>query len=420
MKKIKSIVALVLVCSLLFAFSACGGDKTYSVTVKDALGNPYKGVVVNFMQDGKNVAMQACDENGIATKKLAKGEYTISLSFTGTGVEYYYDENQTVTANKNEIDLIVAYKLSGETKNILVPREEDRDELLKTYDSFDVYYVSAGCTYVELSNEHRNFFLFTPKEAGNYEFSIIGDANVQFGNYGSPSFVQLDNISEVTDNKFTESINAGMLGSSSDGGAVTYVLGIDALDANATNCILAINRIGDPIKTFVDEPWTVYQSTTDIAKYTLPAGVQIKEFDLTASTDTYKLVYNEDEGFYHLNTANGPLVLVRLTENSDYIDCFKKITDSSHVMKYFFDDNGDFVKKESYSECLLNYIECVDETEGVYPLDEDLKYIIQQFGDYQGWWDINSMGYIFKTPAGTNDSSINADIAWLLMCCYVG
>lgn len=408
MKKIKSIVALVLVCSLLFAFSACGGDKTYSVTVKDALGNPYKGVVVNFMQDGKNVAMQACDENGTATKKLAKGEYTISLSFTGSDVEYYYDETQTVTASKNEIDLIVAYKTSDESQTIYVAGDE-----------FDAYDVLAGCTYLELSNEHRNYFLFTPTEAGNYEFSVIGDAKVQLGHYGSPSFVQSNNVADVADNKFTDSVSTSMIGTG-EGGTVAYVLGIDALDADAKNCTLAINRIGDPIKTLADEPWTVYKATDDIAKYTLPAGAQIKEFDLTASTDTYKLVYNEDEGFYHLNSANGPLVLVRLTENSDYIDCFETIIDASRVMKYFFDDNGDFVKKESYSECLLNYIECVDETEGVYPLTEDLKYIIQQYGGYQGWWDIDGVGYIFKTAAGSNDPSINPDVAWLLMCCYVG
>ena len=93
--------------------------------------------------------------------------------------------------------------------------------------------------------------------------------------------------------------------------------------------------------------------------------------------------------------------------------------DRSGVTKYFFDENDEFVKKESYSECLLEYIEYVDEAEGVYPLTEDLKYIIQQRGGYVGWWDIESSGYIFKDAAGNNDATINAEIAWLLMCCYI-
>ena len=408
MKKIKGVVAIILVVCMLATLTACGGNKTYKVAVKDALGNPYtSGVVVNFMQNGEKVGMQACDENGVATKKLPKGEYTVSLSFTDSEAEYYYDENTKITASENEIDLVLAYKTSEEPTILYVGSEE-----------LEAYAVSVGCTYVELSNEHRNYFLFTPKEAGNYEFSVIGDVKTEIGYYGAPHFVQSNNVAEVVNNKFTVSVSASMIGTG-DSGTSTYVIGIDALDADSKNCVLAINRLGDAIKTLADEPWTIYQKTIDLTEYTLPAGAQIKEFDLTASTDTYKFVFNENDGFYHLNSVNGPLVLVRLAEDCDYIACFETMLDRSGVTKYFFDENDEFVKKESYSECLLEYIEYVDEAEGVYPLTEDLKYIIQQRGGYVGWWDIESSGYIFKDAAGNNDATINAEIAWLLMCCYI-
>ncbi len=407
MKKFKGFIAIILVVCMLAGFTACGGEKTYKVTVKDALGNPYtSGVVVNFMQNGEKVGMQACDENGVATKKLPKGEYTVSLSFTDSETEYYYDESTKVTASENEIDLILAYKTS-EPITLYVGSNE-----LEAYD------VSVGCTYVELTNENRNYFLFTPKEAGNYEFSIIGDAKTEIGYYGAPHFVQSNNVAEVVNNKFTVSVSASMIGTG-ESGTSTYVIGVDALDADSKNCILAINRLGDAIKTLADEPWTIYKKTAELSQYTLPAGAQIKEFDLTASTDTYKFVFNEKDGFYHLNSENGPLVLVRLAEDCDYIACFQTMLDRSGVTKYFFDENDEFVKKESYSECLLEYIEYVDEAEGVYPLTEDLKYIIQQRGGYVGWWDIESSGYIFKDAAGNNDATINAEIAWLLMCCYI-
>lgn len=407
MKKIKSIIAIILVICMLVSFTACGGEKTYKVAVKDALGNPYtSGVVVTFMQNGEKVGMQACDENGVATKKLPKGEYTVSLSFTDSETEYYYDENTTVTASNNEIDLILAYKTS-EPSTLYVGENE-----------FDVYPVGAGCTYVELTNENRNYFLFTPTQAGNYEFSIVGDAKTQIGYYGAPHYVQSNSAVEVVDNKFTISINAGMIGTG-DGGTSTYVIGVDALDADAKDCILAINRLGDPIKTIEDEPWTIYQKTVELSEYTLPAGKEIKEFDLTATTGAYKFVFNKNDGFYHLNSENGPLVLVRLAEDCDYIACFQTMLDRSGVSKYFFDEEGKFLKKESYSECLFEYLEYVDESEGVYPLTEDLKYIIQQRGDYAGWWDIENAGYIFKDAAGNNDGTINAEIAWLLMCCYI-
>ncbi len=408
MKKFKSILAIILIFCMLFSFTACGGDKTYKISVKDALGNPYtSGVVVEFMQNGNKVGMQACDENGVATKKLPKGEYTISLSFTDSDVEFYYDENTTVTASQNEIDVILAYKTSEKPTMLYIGSSE-----------FEAYDVTVGCTYVELTNENRNYFLFTPKEAGTYEFSVIGDVKTAIGYYGAPHFVQENSAAEVVDNKFTVSVSASMIGTG-DSGTSVYVIGIDALDADSKNCILAINRLGDAIKTLADEPWTIYEKTAELSEYTLPAGKELKEFDLTASTDTYKFVFNKVDGFYHLNSENGPLVLVRLAEDCDYIACFKTILDRSGVSKYFFDDKGEFVKKESYSECLLEYIEYVDEVEGVYPLTEDLKYIIQQRGEYVGWWNIESNGYIFKDVAGNNDPSINPEIAWLLMCCYI-
>ncbi|MBR5279236.1 MAG: hypothetical protein IKU23_08285, partial [Clostridia bacterium] len=122
--------------------------------------------------------------------------------------------------------------------------------------------------------------------------------------------------------------------------------------------------------------------------------------------------------FYHLNSADGPIVLVRLTEDSDYIACFYNILDRSGVSRYFYDNDGNFTKKVSYDKCLLEYIDCADETEGVYPLTEDLKHIIQNRGEYVGWWNPQSSGYIFKDERGINDLSINTEIAWLLMCCY--
>lgn len=67
----------------------------------------------------------------------------------------------------------------------------------------------------------------------------------------------------------------------------------------------------------------------------------------------------------------------------------------------------------------MKYIEYVDEDEGVYPLTEDLKYIIQSRGEYVGWWDIDSNGYIFKDLNGNKIKDINPDIAWLMMCCYI-
>ncbi len=398
-------VLLTVVVSMSLLMTGCGGDKEYTVAVKDALGNPYtSGVVVRFMQDGQQIAMQACNEEGVAVKTLPKGEYAIELSFTDSEAEYHYDPSLTVTAKKPSVDAILAKTVSGEPQVLTVGGEE-----------YDAYAVATGCTFIRTEAGKRSYVLFAPTQAGMYEFSVTEGTDAVLGYYGAPHFVQENSMAETVDGKFSISVKASMIGTG-DGGTSVYVIGVD----NASEgCVIGIQRTGDPEKTIEDEPWTVYQATASLSKYSLPAGAKLGEFDLTAATDTYKMVLNEQDGFYHLKDANGPLVLVRLAEDCDYIACFKTMLDRSGVSKYFFDENESFVKKESYSECLLEYIKYVDEAEGVYPLTEDLKYIIQQRGDYVGWWDIEGSGYIFKDVNGNNDPGINAEIAWLLMCCYL-
>ncbi len=387
-------------------------DATYSVTVVDALGKPYTtGVIVRYMQNGEQVAMQAVDAQGVAKKTLPKGDYTVELMFTDSEASYYYDKTDlTLSATKCELQVELSRTLGNEAQTIFAPTSATGESKECT-----AYLVTTGGTYVTLSEEGRTYFLFKPTEAGTYEFSVKGES-VQIGYYGSPHFVQALNVADVTDNKFTLSISASMIGTG-DAGTSVYVIGVET--AGAKDCILTIERTGNAAHTIEDEPWMIYKTTATLSKFTLGADAKISEFDLTASTDRYNLVYNETDGFYHLDSAEGPLVLVRLSVDSKYLACFKNILDRSGVSRYFYKEGGSFDKKESYSECLLEYIEYADETHGVYPLTEDLKYIIQQRGDYVGWWNVDSSGYLFLDEAGNPIPGINADIAWLLMCCYV-
>lgn len=413
MKSLKRFISVLLISSITLVFmflTACssGDDITYKITVKDALGNPYTtGVIVQFMQGGKQVAIQNVDDKGVATKKLEGGKYDIALKFADDSFEGYYDSDLQVTSSENEIDAVLAYKITSEPQSLYVNSGDT-----------DAYSINAGCTYAELKAGKRNYFLFAPTQAGNYEFSVPGNEDTAIGYYGATHFVQETSAVEVIDNKFTISVSESMIGTG-EGGTSVLVIGVDLLSDSDSNCIIAINRLGDAIKTIEDEPWDVYEKTAKLDTYKLPAGAEIKEFDLTASTDKYNIVLNDKDGFYHLDSEDGPLVLVRLCEDCQYINCFESMLDRSAVVKYFFDDNGDFIKREDYTQCLLEYIEFADEKEGVYPLTEDLKYIIQQRGEYAQWWDFESSNFRFQDASGNNMPEINTEIAWLLMCCYI-
>ncbi|MBQ3196099.1 MAG: hypothetical protein IJB65_06495 [Clostridia bacterium] len=379
-------------------------ETEYAVTVKAPDGNPCtSGVVVKFMQNGEQVSMQVPNSNGVASKMLPTGEYTVELAFTGD--EYFYAQTDlTLDGHDNTLTIDLCNSLSGEPFVLYVAGDE-----------FNAYDVSAGQTLVSLS-AGMNYFVFTPTVAGTYAFKPSA-ANAQIGYHGSPHFVQSNNVGDVINNTLTVSVSASGI-STAGAGTTQLVIGINVAEATE-NCVLTITRTGEAQPTIEDIPWDIYQTTASLSPYTAPTGANLVNFDLKAAT-AYNLVYNENDGFYHLNSADGPLVLVRLTEDPEYMACFKTILDRSGVNKYTFDENGACIKKESFDSCLLEYIECADENSGVYPLTKDLEHIIKERGDYVGWWNTDSSGYIFRDRNGNPDLNINVENAWLFMCCYIG
>lgn len=424
MKNINRMKAILLAALMLFSvmlFAACGGEggstaggkAAYKVTVTDAVGNPYtSGMVVKFMQNGVQAGMQVLGENGEAVKELDKGDYTVELQFTDAEAAYTVDTTDlSLSAEKTELTVVLTRGLSEETRDLVVGDK-----------TFAAHYVSVGSTKVVLNEEGRTYFLFAPTEDGLYEFSVSG-SNAALGYYGAPHFVQENSAVEIVDNKFSMSIRDSMLGDAGSTGSFVLVIGLDAAEGDTT---LNIQRVGEPAWSIEDEPWITYQPTVELAPYTLPAGTQLQKFDLTAATDRYNLVLNETDGFYHLDSADGPLVLVRLGkegDKTDYLDPFERILEESGVCRYFFEGDGsvtqeNFVKKERYEECLLAYIENMDEANGVYPLTEDLKYIIQNRGIQSGWWDPQGSLYLFVNENGEAIPGINNEISWLFMCRY--
>lgn len=401
----KKLIALILALACCAAvLSGCGeaAEPTYKVRIVDAMGNPYtSGVVVKFMQNGTQAGMQVVNAEGVAEKVLPKGDYTVQLQFTDSDVDYVYDQSALDMGGKTELEIVLSYGLGEKSQSLFVT---DRD--------YEAFYVNVGGTAIELNKEKMSYFLFAPTEAGTYEFSLEG-SDAAIGYYGAPHFVQSTSAAEVVDNKFTMSIRQDMIGTGNTGTTV-LVVGVAAGEGNA---VLCIERIGDPQWTVEDEPWTTYEIVGPMTAYT-HNGAALTDFDLKA--DSYTLVLGED-GFYHKDTATGPLVLVRLGKNSGgskYLDDFQTILEHSGVSRYFYDDNGEFVKKEKYDDCLLKYFEIMDEESGLYPLTEDLKYIIQNRGEYSGWFDVSNSLYLFKDENGNKLPGINNEIAWLFMCCY--
>lgn len=394
------------------AGSSASLDAEYTVTVVDAFGNPVEnGVVVQLYRGEEQIAMLVPNENGTVSKTLEKGEYTVTLAFTGDAAAYHYDTAAlSLTSDVTSATVVLTSTVTSEATDIFAydpVAEESKDQ--------KAYNVDVGGTYVTLA-DGRNYFLFTPTLAGTYEFSVDNEELV-IGYYGAPHFVQRESTGNTESGSVTVSVQASMIGTG-EGGTSIYVIGVDVENGEADSCILKIERIGEPEYSVSNEPWVVYTPTATLSEFILGDGVTLENFDVTKPTDEYALVYNEADGYYHLGAADGPLVYMRLGSESDYLDSIKKVLETSGITKYFYNEDGTFEKKESYSECLLSYIENMDEDTGVYPLTKDLEYIIKQRGEYVGWWDSTANGYLFLDEAGNPKMNINSEIAWLFLCCY--
>ena len=408
-------LCLMFICSML-VLSACGSNEggtgnadtlSYEVTVVDGLGMPYtQKVIVKFMQEGSQVAMATINDQGVATKELPKGDYTVEIATTESGVSCWFDEAQAVlSADKPQTQVTMAYAAGGEATTLTATS-------LATNASkeYEAYTIGAGSTYVSLTADDRAYVLFVPSESGVYEFSVT-DNRAVVGYYGAPHFVQAQNLKETVDNTFTFAITEGNI-SQEQTGTTCLVIGLDAQDG-AEGAVLNIQRIDDVPWSIEDEPWNAYQAKREITPYTLPEGVTLRPFDITAPTFVYKLVFNETDRCYHMGSADGSPVFVQLDKEVYGISMKNMVGEiiyqdgvlmqsGSAPLRYMYNNGQDDFFKEDYTDVMRQYVTNRDQAQGVYPLTEDLYYMLNKGMEFLGWCNPESANYRFADVPGVN------------------
>ena len=383
----------ILLVVLLLALTACakdeftmptGQDTCYTVTVLDPVGQPMPDITVEFAVGKQVVAQQSTDRAGVASVVLPVHTYTVTPV-----TQIYYYNVAAVTREQTDITVSLAYTPDPQTKTVFADGAEHA-----------LHFLTEGDTYVELIPGKRNYFLFAPDRAGTYRISA---GTLQAGYYGTPEYVQQENLASADGQC---SIRADMLGAE-------LVLGVDA--GEQEHCIVQILRIGEPENTLADAPWTEFVTTHTPAPFALElkVGQTLRYVDIFAEASAYMPVLAED-GLYHLNSADGPILYVNLGENAPYVSLRQLVegngkSGGTAFCRYFFDKDGELLKKEDYTEAISSYFPCLDPNYHIYPLTEDLAYMLQNGG--AGWWDPTSEDYIFHgcTP----------EIGWLFSCCYV-
>lgn len=378
----------------------------YTVKVVNIDGEPQAGVTVKILSGNTAVVTQKADADGIVKAVLDRGNYRVTI----TGTTLKYDARAAVlTATKTNLEVLLAPMFSTADKGtITCPLLEEE---------VNAYKLTAGATYVQLTGGARNYFLFEPTETGTYRFTTTNSSAV-IGYYGSPYYVFTQHtVPDRVDNAFELSVSEV---------GPTYLIGVD-VPSNITSTVVSIVRVGDAQWSPTQEPWQLYTGTHTPTKFTLPAGITLENVDITAANQ--EVVYNEQDGYYHLNDANGPIVYVRFS-GSSYIN-LNDLVANQRVGIYIYDADGNFVSKEQYNDYLFTYyylpnpmydptgvpVNMLDASM-VYPLNDDLKYILQSYAAHQKWGDIESPNYLFKDADGEPITGINGDLAWMFALCY--
>jgi hypothetical protein len=384
----------------------------YTVTLLNGMGEPVAGTEVTFMSGNAEAAKVSTDKDGKAVAKLPACEYTVSIDVADS-------ESYTVTEASPAIEIMIVDL--AKDPEMVYPGDVETDKVLA-----GVYTVDIGSVRIPVEKGKIRYLFFIPNEGAIYHIYTDSD-KVEVGYYGGSFFVSQTNMGTVDENGVLiyEFLH------SSVGSKV--VLGLTSISASVDECTVTIVK-ADELPIQVEElPWTQFVPTQVPKKKTpTPSGtmkyVPIEiSFSTMAGTKEIQVVYNEKDGYYHLHTADGPVLYVRITQSTKYLDPLKTISLVTNIGKIFYDEQGNFVKKESYVDAIYfdksaqpdnnnsHYSSVADSKYGVVPLNEELIYILKNAGE-DDWYKKSSPDYIFDN--GTVPADVMPQNAWLFACVY--
>lgn len=370
----------------------------YKVTVLTADGKPASDIIVKVQQNGADVALKVIGPDGSATFDITPGDYTVLIE-SPSGAEFHYDRDKAVlTEAAPELTITIQTKVT-KTTSFMAPSKLAGDD----YRTVEALVITDGDNYVTYNTGDYTYLVYTPTKEGVYEFSC--PACPTFTYHGMPIMVNPNPVMITEGGKVSIQVPATSIGEAS---VSSYVFRLDPDNLEEGGCVFTVTRIGDIELTIHDLPYDNPAADKNFLKPTEAGTGTLTDLDIKDPTLTAVL---GSDGYYHLGTADGPLVYLRLTSDSPYIEDFVKMCETDRIRAYFYNEDGSFNRKESYNAMIAEYAEFVN-ADGVIPLNEQLAYMVQNAGRHMGWWDYNVGSDIF------GDLVIPAEQAWLFACAY--
>lgn len=374
----------------------------YTVNVQDGSGNPMTGVAAVYTKDGVPVALAETDADGKIVAYLEPGEYTVALvSSTGSELTYNHDD-ATLTAAKTTTTVKVSVNVGGND--------------YETAYWGNYYKISVGSVTVDLtSNANQSsqcdnnwLYAFMPSVPGVYRVTASEGAVVNY--WGGLNFINGSPVytTDSEDGYFELTVRSSEF---DNGNQPAFVLGVGT-DQSQDSVEVQIVRTGDVVG---DLPTVVYEPKQTPTAFTLKETGKATYVDLTGNAT----IQRGDDGFYYLN---GKKLYAHLGPDCSPISMYEMLgigTSFGTGMKgKLYDENGEGIAIEDFTQCMIDYCLCMDEESGMYPVNDDIVYMFQSTTAYMHWGDIESPNYIFKDEDGNLITGINPDIAWMFAFCY--
>lgn len=228
---------------------------------------------------------------------------------------------------------------------------------------------------------------FSPDQDGIYLFETA-EGNL-LGYWGGNKFFVFDGTENKT-NSLKHTVEAV---------GQTIMVGVQA---SGENCTIKVTRVGDRPKTADDFEWNNVEATGKPVSGDKLEGewnwVNVKD-------DVKDVAVLGKDGYYHLNSADGPILYLELTSKRFNIDLVEMC--SKGQLRYTIQTGEETWEKVQYKTMFNTYLEAGN----VVALTEELVEMLQKVGAVKGWYDTNAQ-FLFN-------QEVDADEAWMFACKYI-
>ena len=186
-------------------------------------------------------------------------------------------------------------------------------------------------------------------------------------------------------------------------------VGVTGVDGNSVT--ITVTKTGE-VETQEQVDTTVYENTVTPSNQTLVGDFEDYEYVNIDDTTVDTAVLGSD-GFYHLNSANGPVLWVVL--NDTWLSLVGAATANSGagMLVEVVIEDGRVVEKINYSAALMAYAGCAataDDGVKLYPMTADLKAMLEKAGTSLGWYD---------AQYGIVGSEVDTKDNWMFCTMYI-